>query len=215
MKNSSFYHLVLLILFFSGGCRQPYIPPAVAGNKGFLVVDGFLNIGNDSTIITLSRSETLSDTTSSFIPELQAQLSIIGSSSETYPLQEEGNGIYFCPQLHLNFAETYRLRITTHNGREYLSDTIVPKQTPLIDTLTWIADSSGLSINLNTHDPSNNTRYYRWDFTQTWQRQAYFNSELEYVNGQLIPRPAQDQIYNCWKTQSSTNILVNTSEKLS
>ena len=179
------------------------------------MVDGFLNIGNDSTVITLSRSKSLSDTTYSLIPELRAQLTVIGSASDTYPLQEEGNGIYFSSQLNLNFAETYQLKIVTSNGKEYISDSIIPKQTPPIDTLTWHADSTGLSIYLNTHDPSNNARYYRWDFTETWQRQSYYNSELEYVNGQLITRPPQNQVYNCWKTQSSSNIIVNTSEKLS
>ncbi|MBD0259394.1 MAG: hypothetical protein ICV83_27050, partial [Cytophagales bacterium] len=48
-----------LLLPLLGGCLQPFQPPQVGGGRGFLVVDGFLNLGGDTTLIRLSRTQDL------------------------------------------------------------------------------------------------------------------------------------------------------------
>ena len=67
---------------------------------------------------------------------------------------------------------------------------------------------------LDTHDPQNATRYYRWSYTETWQVHTSYYSILQYdaASGSIVSRP--DQIYNCWPSQNSTNILLGSSAKL-
>ena len=47
---------------FISGCKESFAPPATKVNVNFLVVDGFLHLGLDSTIIKLSRTRSLADT---------------------------------------------------------------------------------------------------------------------------------------------------------
>ena len=57
MKRKSY----LLILIISAiGCRKPYNPPVITGVTNYLVVEGVINTGPDSTIIKLSRTVNIS-----------------------------------------------------------------------------------------------------------------------------------------------------------
>ena len=194
-------------------CKQPYTPPAIQQNPTYLVVDGFLNVGQDSTIITLSRTRNLDSIIP--VPELNAQLMVIGASGEQYPLYEQGNGKYATDHLNLNFNENYQLRIITSDNKEYLSDTIMAKSTPPIDSLQWGRDSTGVHIYVTTHDPQNSTRYYRWDYVETWQYRTAFESYFDWVDGAEVLRPYDQHIYNCWMADHSTDIFVANSAKLS
>jgi len=193
-------------------CREPYVPPAIQNSPSYLVVDGFLNGGQDSSVIRLSRTRNLDSL--STVPEPHAQVIVIGDDSVTHPLYEETNGYYGSPQLGLNGNIKYRLRIFTNNGQSFQSDTFSVRSTPPIDSVTWKNDNSGVGIYVNAHDPLNNTWYYRWDYTETWQYHTYIQSSFEWVNDQIIHRPASDQIYDCWTTSNSTDIHVSTTTLL-
>jgi hypothetical protein len=196
------------LLFFFLNCTTPYNPPSIKGNNQFLVVDGFIRNGQDSTIITLSRSANLGDPAGPQ-PELGAQVAIVGQTSGVYPLVNLGNGQYAIYPLNLDITQQYQLKITATNGEQYASDFIPVRQSPPIDSLHWQDDSTGVTIYVNTHDPQNNTRYYQWDFTQTWEHLAYYNSTIELLSdGSWIARPPDQQIYQCWTTNNSTSILV-------
>src|SRR5580692_4434723 len=93
------HHIACLMLLLSTAlatCREPYAPPAITNPNRFLVVDGFINTGaNTITTFNLSRTRNLGDSTVKGIPELNAQISIIGSNGNVYPLTDPaGAGIY-------------------------------------------------------------------------------------------------------------------------
>ncbi|HTQ28536.1 MAG TPA: DUF4249 domain-containing protein [Puia sp.] len=205
--------LVIIGIFVYSSCRDPYNPPAIQSPPAYLVVDGYLNAGPDSTVITLSRTRNLDST--STIPELHALVTVIGDDSVTHTLYEQGNGVYVSPQLGLNSAEKYRLRIMTANGEKYQSDTIPVRQAPPIDSISWRNDSAGVSIYVSTHDPLNSTWYYKWDYTETWQYQSGVRCDYDWVNDEIVSRTDQTQIYNCWTSLNSTDIHVATSSNLS
>lgn len=197
-------------------CRQRYFPSVAKSNLNYLSVDGIILNGPDTTTITLSRTQNLTDSDYVFAGETGAQVSVIGENAEIYPLTETGNGKYIAPGLNLNYNETYQLKILTSNGEEYLSDSIPVKQTPPIDSVSYTNENNALlNFYVTTHDPSNNTRYYRWQYTETWEYQSYEDSHLIYENNTLRERTPEEQIFTCWKSVNSTDILVGTSEKLS
>jgi hypothetical protein len=212
-KNLSIKCIPWVMAFFSIGCKQVYIPPAIAASNNFLVVDGFINYGPDSTIITLSRSRSLIDSARP-IPELNAEVTVEGQGSEKYPLNEVGNGEYGIDQLNLNINQLYRIRITTNAGEQYLSDFVPVKLTPAIDSINWIRQDDGVHIFVNTHDPTNNTRYYRWEYSETWEYHSPYDSYLEYVNNQVVNRDPSRQVFACWSTLNATNILMASSANL-
>ena len=104
------------------------------------------------------------------IYEHNAEVNIEGENHETFPLYENGNGVYVSSAaLNLNSNEKYRLQIKTRDGKEYVSDFATVKNTPAIDSISWQRENGGLKIYVNTHDPQNNTKYYQWKYEETWE----------------------------------------------
>ncbi|HLK27859.1 MAG TPA: DUF4249 domain-containing protein [Puia sp.] len=216
MKNkvSETYKFIFFLLIMIS-CKQSYTPPALNANKNYLVVDGFLNAGNDSTVITLTRTRNL-NTGDAQIIEGNAQLFVEGDAGYSLQLTNFGNGKYGSPNLNLLNNQNYRLKILTSNGSSYISDFTPVKSTPSIDSIVWSRSDSGVSIFLNTHDPSNNTRYYKWDFVETWEFHSFYETFLHY-------NPVDSSAYLstvsiphiCWQTSKSTNIIIASSAKLS
>src|ERR1700733_10840832 len=97
------------VTIFGLNCREVYTPPAIKNNPFLLVVDGIVISGNDSSIITLSRTRNLSDTVPS-TKELNAKVSVLGVSGIEYPFIEEGNGRYAVAQLALDAGQQYQLK---------------------------------------------------------------------------------------------------------
>lgn len=212
-KNRLIYKLLVVVLLFAR-CVKPYTPPVLEAKNNYIVVDGFINTGaNQITTITLTRTRNLTDT-STILPEPNAFVTIQSSDGSTYPFTERGLGVYQSIALNLSNANTYQLKITTSDGKQYSSDFVECKQTPAIDSLTW-EQQNDVSIYLYTHDPANNSHYYKWDYTETWQ----YNSDLQgvyAVEGNLIVvADSTNQIDSCWQGDESKEILLGSSVSLS
>lgn len=218
MKNLQYVFIILIIcIAINTSCKKPYDPPAIRADNRFLVIDGTLINSTDSpTVITLSRTVRLTDTTSASSPEAGATVSVESNTGRILSFNETPNGIYKSNPLLLNASDQYRLNITTSSGDRYASDFVEVKQTPPIDSITW-QQQNDVMIYANTHDPLNNTKYYRWDFTETWQYRAPLESELGVKNGLIfyVEDHLSDQKYNCWSTDSSTEVLLGSSVALS
>ncbi len=87
---------------------------------------------------------------------------------------------------------------------------------PAIDSVYWNQDSIGIHINVNTHDPANNTRYYRWENIETWEYHSAYDSHLEYIGeNNIILRPIPNQIFRCYQTVLLPYIEVVSTTRLS
>ncbi len=203
---------ICFALSFIISCRQSYISPAIQNNPSFLVVDGFINSGQGPTVLTLSRTANLSTQLPS--PELNATVNVLDENGNAFALTEKGNGVYSISQVPVDYNKKYRVQILTANSKQYLSDLVTPKKTPAIDSIPWELNNNGVNIFVNTHDPGNNSRYYRWEFAETWERHAFFDSQLKFMDSQIQLRDPADQIFHCWKTDSATNLLVGSSANL-
>lgn len=208
--------LISSCMFIYLSCKKPYSPPATRADNKFLVIDGTLINSTDSpSIFTLSRTVRLTDSTFAASPEIGAKVSVEGENGDIYNFNELPGGIYQSNPLLVNASSKYRLKITTSSGEDYASDFVEVKQTPPIDSLTW-QQQNNVMIYLDTHDPSNNTRYYRWDFTEIYQYEAPLNAELSQSNSHLYyVDNTPNQTYNCWRSVNSTEILLGSSIALS
>ncbi len=218
-----FISIIFLVAIYS--CKEKYLPKVQSSGTGYLVVEGFINSGSGPSTITLTRSTKVYDQ-SNIVYERNALVNIEGENQEKFSLIEVSDGTYSSASLNLNTNEKYRIHITTQDGKEYVSDFEEVKFTPPIDSISWLRNNDGITIYANSHDQQNNTKYYRWDYEETWEFHSAFMSTLEYtfdpVTGQpngIDYRNADHQpdttIYKCWKTTFSTNINIASSEKLS
>jgi hypothetical protein len=210
------YCCILLLMGCAIRCKQTYAPPAITMPNNYLVVDGFINSGaNAVTTITLTRTRNLNDTTVAGIPELYALVSILGPGGVSYPLVDTANaGIYSSATLNLDNTQQYSIAITTSDTRKYASDAVPCLQTPPIDSLYW-QQPSDLTIYVNTADPTGQTRYYRWDYTETWQHDAQLPTPWIAINGVLEEQDSTNQTTECWTTDFSRNVLIASSQSLS
>jgi hypothetical protein len=211
----------ILLLAFS--CKEKYISPYIPPAKGYLVVDGIINSGQGATTIRLSRTIVLADSGRAK-NETKALVRVEGENNTSFVLPETAQGTYSINQLILNNNVKYRLYVKTTDGKEYLSDFAKPIKTPPIDNIRW-EQPYDLQLYINTHDPQNNTRYYRWEFEETWEFHSAFYTQLKYIKNQfgesvrvdyLYPDQHFDQsIFKCWTGNTSTSLLIGSSAKLS
>ena len=207
------------MLFIVGGlfcqCQDKYVSPYRSPNTGYLVVEGYIS-GNTPIQYTLSRTLPLPG--DSTIPkESGATVEVEGSDNSSISLLDRGGGVYSSADTPmLNAGIRYRLRIHTTEGEDYLSDFVPFRSTPPIDSVNWVESSNGVNIYVNTHDPANATRYYEWNYDETWEYHSAEQSVEEYdtATGQVIVRPPLSQVYRCWREDISTNIFLGSSIKL-
>ncbi|MEP6584803.1 MAG: DUF4249 domain-containing protein [Ginsengibacter sp.] len=220
MKKTLFY---IIFLFIAYSCKEKFNANIISPSTGYLVVEGFISSGQDPTTITLTRSVRLYDSVN-IVPEQNAIVNIESETNQLFPLSETASGVYTSEILILNSNEKYRLQIKTQDSKEYVSDFAIVKKTPDIDSISWTRENGGVKIYVNTHDPQNNTKYYRWDYAETWEFHSTYYSSLKYFfNQSNVPigvgfksadHGIDTTIYKCWNTFSSTNINLGSSEKL-
>jgi hypothetical protein len=206
----------LLVLVISAmGCKKPYNPPAITASANYLVVEGVINPGSDSTIIKLSRTvKLLSKPTTNPVPG--ALLTVESDQNMVYSLTEMGNGNYASPGLNLDENRNYRLRIKTNDHQQYLSDFVPVKITPSIDSVGFNVNTVNNSVQIyaNAHDATNNTRYYRWDYDETWKFQAKYISYFVLDGSTFVQRQPNQNITLCFTGDVSNDIVLGTSAKL-
>ncbi|ULQ51306.1 DUF4249 domain-containing protein [Flavihumibacter fluvii] len=193
----------ILALF---GCKKPFDAPAGALDNSILVVEGTIAVGeNAENTFKLSRLSPIESSTAG-IPEFNAAVIIVSSTGTTWPLLQEFNGTYRST-LTLPAGDRYKVLIQTERGDQYESALQDVVHTPEIDSITW-EQPDELNLFVHTHDPSNATRYYRWEYEETWEYHSWYEATLKFENGSIVSRPMEEQVFTCWKKDSSKNIHI-------
>jgi hypothetical protein len=207
--------IILSLILSTAACKKAFTPEGIkSDNNQYLVIEGIVNNGIDSTFIKLSRTQKI-DTVHNINPERNAVVSIESSTNHTYQLSETTAGTYAAAPMNLDPAAKYRLRIKTSDNKEYLSDFVVVKNAPPIDSVGFVAKSDGVDIYVNTHDATNSTHYYRWEYNEDWQFHSQYASTL-YSNGVdgLKARDLSQEVHDCFGSDVSSDILVANSNNL-
>lgn len=208
--------IALAALLIYQGCKKEYLPPGSDRDLNYLVVDGFINATPGAeTVIKLSRTRKINDSDQAQVPEYFASVSIESDAGDMYNLFADTiAGTYKTPATSLQVNKNYRLNITTADGKNYVSDFVPVKQPPPIDTITWKQDND-VSIFVSTTDPANSTRYYLWNYTETWEYHSRYDSRLAYDSGKVIPLDDDEHRTICYRNAESFGILTGSSAALS
>ncbi|WP_339794393.1 DUF4249 domain-containing protein [uncultured Imperialibacter sp.] len=202
-------------------CVEPF-EPEEPGFKSVLVVDGFISNSTEPYTIALSRTAPLSNPGA--LPEAGATVSVADDEGEVYLFRETVPGIYQSdPTIFVGrVGGKYQLSITTASGEQYQSDTVLLKQSPPIDSvyyerelrLTDVAGEmkDGISIFVEAHDSTGQTRFYRYDYTETYEVKLTYPGEWVYSPSQGAYTIRDPRLGLCYATHPGGNILVaNTS----
>jgi len=206
IRHIFFFSFLLLI----NSCITPFIPP-VTEEKEILVVEGLVTDQPGAYVINLSMSLPLG-TKSTARPLKGSIVSISDDLGTSYNLKETVSGTYKTDPTIFQGAigRSYTLHIKTSpvaGNLNYLSSAMEMKPVPPIDSVYYEKKTirekdmfnpttEGCQIYLNTHDATNNCKFYRWEFSETWE------FHLPYT----VPNPI------CWISANSDKINIkNTS----
>ncbi len=207
------WEAILLVSVIFAGCKKPYDPPAISSTNSYLVVEGVINTGPDSTVIKLSNTVQLSSATT-LNPVLNAVVAVESDQGAIFPLTGQANGNYVSPDLNLDNSHKYRLSIKANN-EQYYSDYVAVLNSPAIDSVFFAVTGKGINIYATTHDPTNTVKYYRWDYQETWIYHSNYYSFYKSNGAIVIPRNfINDEVYQCWRSDTSSTINVLSSANL-
>jgi hypothetical protein len=180
---------ILLILMLLNSCITEFIPQ-VNEEKELMVVEGLITDQPGPNLIKLASSLPLGEK-SEARPLSGCSVSISDDLGNNYSLHEEDPGKYLTDSAVFRgvVGRIYTLNIITFTGSKMTSYTSYPvemKAVPPIDSVyyekTVIAEPfdsykgiDGCQIYLDTRDPENKCRFYRWDFVETWKLRLLFD----------------------------------------
>jgi hypothetical protein len=206
----------LFIFLLAISCKKPFMPVlSTSDNNSYLVVEGTINGAADSTVIRISRTKKV-DTLKTIIPETNARVNVESDGNNTYSLTETFAGTYVSAPINLDASHKYRVRVKTVGSKEYVSDFVLVKNAPPIDSVGFVAKSEGVLIYVNSHDAANATKYYRWDFNEDWQFHSKYAAgyKVNANRNKIEPRKVSEQIYDCFANDKSSNIIIASTTKL-
>jgi hypothetical protein len=211
--------IIVLLLFW--GCREKYVSSVAPTFTGYLVVEGFIDLAGTTTI-GLTRTQKVAD--SSIAYETKAVVSIQGQNGINYPLAETARGMY-TGSYTLPGNSSYRLRILTTAGKEYLSEYSPPRTTPAIDSITWERNTAGVRFSVHAHGNPSQEKYYQWKTEETYEYHATYYSRFKWLIkfGAVTDIRYYDPInmYNdtttfvCWRTENSSALILGSTQNLS
>jgi len=188
-----------------------------------LVIDATITNENKQHEIFLSRTYQFEDREPH--PENNATV-IVTANGISYRFEEDKPGMYVSAQAFSAEPNVeYQLQISTSNGRTYSSDPAQLTQITQIDNLyaqreTNDDDVNGMSIYVDSYDPTNSSKYYRYEYEETFKIIApdWKNIDLFVISEDpfcLIgetDRPEEQRI--CYRTESSAEINLVTTANL-
>ena len=228
-------NIIQSALIFSGAtfllhsCVTKYEPDIPLSDRRQLVVQGMITdeVGPFRVQLTntfdINKNETFGERVTT------AQVQIFDDRGNLYPLYYTTNGWYQTADTLLQGVPgiTYDLNITTEDGTQYESTPVLMPEVPDIDSVYYqevtktrfeqdgtAFNESWLNIVVDSYDPTGQTRYWKWDYVETWEVSLLTDSvpvlgcaqawPIYYSNIKLYDNVEK----TCWVTQPSKTILI-------
>ncbi len=182
MKNIRQILLVSIILLFSS-CITEFIPKTTEDQE-LLVVEGLITDKPEANTIKLSRSFHLGGFN---VPKplTGCDIRISDDLGQSFSFSETTPGTYTSDPAKFQgiIGRFYTLHVSTNvtnNNLNYESIPMELKPVPPIDSVYYekvsIVESSNVSagqegcqVYLDTHDQTNQCKFFRWEYTETWE----------------------------------------------
>lgn len=222
MRNKQINIFILLIILLFQACIDEF-QPELNGYEQLLVVDGGVFDGPGQIRIKLSYSTDVYNPKMNLISG--AFVRIQDNTGETEVLNEPEEGVYTSSENGLIGipGRSYKLYITTPNGKKYQSDFEVLHPRISIESITYQTefhpddrypyDLAGYQFYLNTQLPNDTNNFYMWRMVKTYEYHSEFLADAYFTNKRIYPFPKPDSMQICWKTENvKQNILLNTKD---
>ena len=222
MRANIKFHILITFSVVLFSCIEPFNIDSESF-ESVLVVEA--TITNELKHQEIKLSRTFSIDEDGLNPELNAKVSVMDRDSNVFEFSEVEPGIYISNQV---FAaeqnKEYSLRIQTSNGRRYSSKPASFDSLSLISNINFQAtdfnDVEGVGIFLSGTSDSEEARFYRYTYEETYKIVAPFWTPLKLVitdfdNFGLSLQPRTEEQKVCFRTETSNSIILTSTNDLS
>ena len=202
--------ILLLLASLAASCVTQFVPE-ISGEEYAIVIEGQVTDRNEVYEVRISWSQPL-NFNSPLPPIGNFTVTVADDAGNEFPFINAGGGLYLSDSLHFNSVAGRKYRLLVEgNGHTYESDYMELIPVPQIDSLDAVFEynesyypgqlTPGYQVKVNTYDPTGDCRFFRWDFTETWEFRLPWNHPT------ILNRI-------CWKSANSTAITIKSTSVL-
>jgi hypothetical protein len=205
-----------MLAFLLNGCITPFVPQIEPSEINKYVVSGM--VSDLTEIQTVSVSMTSSINSPELIPVRGCSVVIKDDAGNEFRMQEYAGGIYrtFISRSYLVPGVSFKIEIVTDQGVRIESDYDKLYECPEIDSIYYLRreiisgtrkNVQGIQLYLDLDGKNTDTRFFRWELTETWEYQVPYAREW-YYDGQVHHiQPPDYSRKVCWSEQPVKNIF--------
>jgi hypothetical protein len=203
---------LLLLCFILVGCTEQYILQTNTYEEA-LVVEA--TITNELKHQQIKISKTYRFEEDGPTSESGAEVYVTDNAGNRFDFEEQSDVYVSTTEFKAEPNREYYLKINTKDGKSYTSSKeILPTETEIesiIPTVTTVDGQRGVQINVNSYDPLNSSKYYRYEYEETYKIIApKWVPEKAIITGPeeitIIPRTEEAQ--TCYSTKNSVDIIL-------
>lgn len=213
-----FRFLTIIILATTVGCTTPY-DYQTNGFDDVITIEATITDQLKTQEVKLTRTYKLEEKTPT--PETKAVVFVTDDSGNKYDFKENAGTYTSINQFQASPDRAYELHIRTQDGRSYISSPEKLPQQTQIESVNANAITKenvlGVEITVNSTDPTNSSKYYRYEYEETSQIIApkWYPEELVVNNGKVFFQERKTEARICYKTENSKTLLLTSTSNLS
>lgn len=213
-----FRFLTILILTTTVGCTTPY-DYQTNGFDDVITIEATITDQLKTHEVKLTRTYKLEEKTPT--PETKAVVFVTDDKGNKYDFKENAGKYTSINQFQASPGTTYELHIRTQDGRSYISSAEKLPQQTQIESVNAAAITKegvlGAQITVNSTDPTNSSKYYRYEYEETSQIVApkWYPEELVANNGRVTFQKRTSEARICYKSANSNTLLLTSTSNLS
>lgn len=213
--------MLVLAVFFFGSCTDPYALQT-KNYEEVLVIEATITNELKHQEIKITKTYKLEENFPTSVTD--AVVILKDNLGNSYEFAEQGNKYVSVNEFKAEPNRQYQLKIITDNGKSYVSttetlthETSIQSIVPKVNNVNGIR---GVEMIVNSFDPSNSSKYYRYEYEETYKIIAPRWVPVKGVVTptpspgviNLVPRTEEAQI--CFTTKKSDKIILTSTNNL-
>ncbi|MBF4506672.1 DUF4249 domain-containing protein [Flavobacterium sp. JLP] len=208
------------------GCTTPYAYQA-SGYEDVIVIEATITNQNKTQEIKVSRSYKLDEKNNKF--ETEAVVYVTDDLGTRYEFEQNDASYTSRVPFQANPDRQYQLHILTKDGRTYVSTAETLPQQTQIESVNAAAKTKdgqmGIEITVNSTDPTNKSKYYRYEYEEDykviapkWYYQkavSHFFTPGSYPPGEVVFETRTEEARICYLNQKSNELILTSTSDLS
>jgi hypothetical protein len=224
MLRRKIFYVVALFAFMLASCIKSYEPVIESKDAVKLVVSGEVNQGDTVQRINISTTSPVSKPKYFAVTGCTVKIADAKGNSYAAIDMQDGNYQTIIPASELVPGASFMVDILMPGGEHIVSDFDQIHECPDLNSLYYVLDSlpannpmlvtRGIQFYTNLEAENTNSRYFRWEATESWEYHSAFPIEWWY-NGVLHREVPPDYSRNiCWRTAPVNNVFTLTTKNL-